>query len=158
MRKGFTIIELLAVLIILSIVVGISVVTISISLDNAKEKTEEVFIKNMKSAIEAYLENRVVAGETAITFSTTKYCTIAKRTYNVSAYKNTSTVKFSDIINGSMSSFDFVNPVNKDVTCNDQATINIFKDEDQVYYYSFNLSNLSCMKYRTSGTISTLPC
>ena len=108
MKKGFTLIELLAVLVILGVVVGISVITISISIENAKEKTEEIFIKNMKSAIEAYLENRVVAGETAISFSTSEYCTIVKRTYNTPAYKNTTVIKFSDIINGSMSSFNFL--------------------------------------------------
>ena len=55
-KNGFTIVELLAVLIVLGIIVGITISTVNSSSDNAKKKSEEVFISSLKSAIETYLE------------------------------------------------------------------------------------------------------
>ena len=56
-RKGFTLVELLATLVILGIIVGIVIISVSGSLGGAKEKTEEVFVDTIKDAMDVYLDS-----------------------------------------------------------------------------------------------------
>ena len=155
-RKGFTIIELLATLIVLGLIVGLVVVTVSNTSENAKMNTEKVYIKTLKDVVDVYLNsddeiNRGGFNE--------YYCVIMKKNHNSSVYKYTSSIKFSDILGSTyspMSVSDFVNPVNKGITCNLNTNVDIYRDNDQVYYYSFNLDDLECLKYN-SGIVSSLP-
>ena len=51
-RKGFTLIELIATLLVLSLVVGITIYSVSGIFKDAKDKTEDVFIEKEKQAEE----------------------------------------------------------------------------------------------------------
>ena len=55
-KKGFTLVELLATLVILAIVMGIVLASGIFNLENAKGKTEDVFIDSIKDAMKIYLE------------------------------------------------------------------------------------------------------
>ena len=54
-KKGFNLVELLATLVILSLVVGISVVGIIGSIDNAKKKAEKEFLNQLANAVDVYM-------------------------------------------------------------------------------------------------------
>lgn len=54
-NKGFTLVELLAVLVILIAIMSIAIPSISSSLERSKVKQNEARIKNIKSAAELYV-------------------------------------------------------------------------------------------------------
>ncbi len=54
-KKGFTLVELLATIVILSLVMGISIVGILTSLENAKKKTEEEFLNQISVSVDNYI-------------------------------------------------------------------------------------------------------
>ncbi len=54
-RKGFTLVELLAVIVILAIVVGIALVTVLPTLDKSKEKSFDIAV----DAIRTYIQEQV---------------------------------------------------------------------------------------------------
>ena len=55
-----------------------------------------------------------------------------------------------------MSVDDFVNPYNSE-QCNYKFMIYIYRDEDYVYYYDINKSNLKCLTLKLDEKISNLP-
>ncbi len=147
-KNGFTIIELLAVLIILGIVVGITIVSVNGSGENAKKKTERIFIKNLEEAIGVYLETDALKDNSVPYYFT---CDIKKKNSYIPAYIRDEKISFSDIFNSDyapMNESNFVNPVNKDTNCNlNEKIITIYRDDDYVYYYGFNANDLSCITY-----------
>lgn len=155
-KKGFTLVELLATLVILGIVVGLTVVGININLRKTKEKTEEVFIGTIKDAIKMYLDSdaRKLAYDK-------KVCTISKTLNDsVEVYKTNSNVTISTVINSTYSPLlesDLVNPNNEDTKCNLSAEVNIYRDEDYVYYYKLKKGELDCLTMNLDGYITNLP-
>ena len=69
MKKGFTLVELLAVITVLAIITVIAVPTVSRSIENSKQKSHDIQIKKMKEmewielflrfCCEAILANRI---------------------------------------------------------------------------------------------------
>ena len=57
-QKGFTLIELIAVLVILTIIMSIAIPSISASIERSKEKQRNAKIKIMESAAEIYIVDR----------------------------------------------------------------------------------------------------
>jgi len=55
-RKGFTLVELLAALVILGILVSIGGVAITKTINGSKEKNYETLVANIKSGVEAYYQ------------------------------------------------------------------------------------------------------
>ncbi len=53
---GFTLVELIATIVILALVMGISTYSISAIINNAKEKNYELLINNIKDAAETYYQ------------------------------------------------------------------------------------------------------
>lgn len=153
-RKGFTLVELLATLVILGIVAGLSIYSISNIFSNAKEKTEDVFVGTIKDAMDIYL---------ATDAKKLNFQNICSETLNKS-YKDGvkvyyTTIQMADVINSSMKPVkqgDFVNPANEDVKCAEDVSIYIFKDEDHVYYYSMNKVDFECL-LDDEGVITNLP-
>ena len=62
-RKGFTLVELLAVIVILAIVVGISLVTIIPTLENSRKKSFDVAVETVKQYIVRQHELSVLSSE-----------------------------------------------------------------------------------------------
>jgi len=166
-NKGFTLTELLAVIVILAIIAGISFSLLSGSFKNAKDKTEDLFIDTIRDAMEMYLSSDA----TSLSFSPVvieeKQCYIQKRNgydhNNNLKYKNVvvygTVVTMEDVINSNLnplSQDDLVNPAKEEIRCANAAdiNINIYKDEDYVYYYSIDKSDFVCLN---NGTISSLP-
>lgn len=55
-NKGFTLIELIATIVILALVMGISTYSISVIINNSKEKNYELLIKNIEDSLESYYQ------------------------------------------------------------------------------------------------------
>ena len=153
-RKGFTLIELIATLLILGVVVALSVYSISNIFKNAKDKTEDVFVGTIKDALDVYLSTD--AKELG-------FQNICSNTLNKSHKTGVKvyweTINISDVINSSMKPIeqhDLVNPANEDIRCADDISIWIFRDEDYVYYYSVNKVDFECL-LDDDGVISNLP-
>lgn len=159
-RNGFTIVELLAVLVLLGIIMGIVLVTVNGGFSNAKNKTEEVFIGTIEDALNMYLNS----SEAKILFNNGSYtaCTIDKtHKLGVKVYKADTLASFRDVINSEyhpIAASDLVNPANDGAKCSniDENIISIYRDEDYVYYYKIEKTNLDCLKDKT-GNITNLP-
>ena len=158
-KKGFTLIELLAVLALLGIIVAITVYSISSIFKNAKEKSEEAFVATLSDAAEMYL-----TGSEVKNLSYTKCSNTLNKKHNssVSVYKmdtSINKVTFRKIMDSEykpLTDKDFVNPANKEASCNVNASVTIYRDEDYVYYYSFDKEALECLT-KKDGIVTNLP-
>ena len=166
-NKGFTLIELVATLVILGLVTSLGLYALRFNMDRAKEKTEEVFVDTLRDAVDVYLSSEFGSLKNGNECSQTLS---KKHNTSVSVYrvtKNGNDIKFSDIINSKYKPLvesEFVNPANKDVDgkyqCNKDAIIKVYKDEDYVYYYSIDKSELGCLNNLSgdySSVITNLP-
>lgn len=114
---GFTLIELIATIVILTLVMGISTYSISAIIKNSKEKNYELLINNIKDAAETYYQECKYSNNTGITCSSDGTTTLGQLvTYGY--------LKSND--SESSSSQKIVNPKdNKDITnCQIQITYN----------------------------------
>lgn len=154
-RKGFTLIELLATIVVLSIVVGLSVVGVNYAIQNAKNKTEDIFVKSISDALEIYIDTDAKK----LNFSSSAICTVNKtHAKGVKVYKSTNALTFNNVVDSTyvpLVRSELVNPANKDVECNLNNPIEIYRDEDFVYYYKMQKNGFNCLK--ESGVISNLP-
>ena len=154
-KKGFTLVELLATLVILGIVTSLTIIGLNINTNNTKKKTEEIFIGTIKDAIKMYLDSdaRKLDYDREV-------CTISKALNdNVKVYKTSSSVTLDTIINSKYSPLlneDLVNP-NNEANCNINASVDIYRDEDYVYYYKMKKGNLDCLTIDLDGYITNLP-
>ena len=158
-RKGFTLVELIATLVVLGIVVGITIVSIDGIFSSAKKKSEDAFVATIKDAMEMYLNDSYSKGLHYSQYE--NYC-LDKTTELVKLY--VSTIYFSNVITSEFSPItqdDLVNPAldknDPNYECNEAETIevNIYKDDDYVYYYGIDKSEFGCLT--GEGMITNLP-
>ena len=166
-KRGFTIIELLATLIILGIVTGIVIVGVNINLDTAKEKTEEVFIGTIKDAIKMYLDSD--AKKLKNDNNENAVCTVNKalsdnvkiyKLYEFDEYGHKNNITLEKIINSKyipLLGSDLVNPNNEGVECDVDTIVNIYRDDDYVYYYKISKSDIGCLTLNLDEYITNLP-
>ena len=145
-KRGFTIIELLAVIIVLGIIVGIVILMMNGSSDKSKKKAEEVFTETLKDAVSIYLDSE----RSKLSSGTWKSaCNVNGHDFD----KLDGNKSFDDVIRSSyapISESDIINPINKDNICNiSDDNISIYKDDMQNQYYFFTLN---CLEYSCYGT------
>ena len=152
-RKGFTLVELIATLVVLGLIMTIVLVSVTDSFSSAKEKSEEAFVETIKDAMEIYLSSDA----RGLTFDNS--CGVLDKTNGRSnVYRKE--INFDKVINSTykpITQKDLVNPANKDQECNQANKIKatIYRDDDYVYYYSIDKSSFGCLK--STGQISNLP-
>ena len=159
-NKGFTLVELMAVLVLLSIVVGITLGVFNFNFSDTKKKTEEAFVETIKDSLDVYLTS-----SEAKRLSFDMECSnVLKKTHgDVKIYKIETT--FRSVIDSEyhpITQKDLVNPADKDKTCAnaDSIAITIYRDEDFVYYYSVLKSEFDCLNNiggEYKSVISNLP-
>ena len=156
-NKGFTLVELLAVLVLLSLNKGITLSVFGVNLGETKKKTEEVFVETIKDALDMYLTSKEARG---LNFNSECGNKLEKTHGDVSVYKaiyidrNTGVTRntnFLDVINSEYRPIvqkDLVNPADKDTACANASNIEItiYRDSDYVYYYSVSKSEFGCLK------------
>lgn len=163
-NKGFTVVELLATLVVLSLVVGVTFAIVNTNFGKAKEKTEEVFVDTIKDAMDMYLSSNAKALTFAVdTSDDGSECKIFKKHGIVKVYK--AITNFSSVIESDyhpITQDDLVNPADEDLVCAiaSDIEISVYRDEDYVYYYKINKSEFECLKNINEGYdsfISNLP-
>lgn len=151
-RRGFTLVELLATLVILGIVASIVLISVNGGFNNAKDKTEDVFVKTVKDAMDIYLDSDAKK----LNFSKVEVCTLNKTHGKSKVYKSSDNITLNNIINSEfhpISEDDLVNPVNSS-KCDKNTIVNIYRDEDYVYYYEID-GDMGCLV--NTKSISILP-
>ena len=170
-NKGFTLVELMAVLVLLSIILGLTLSVFKFNFSGAKKKTEEVFVETIKDSMEVYLTSN---NARRLNFDTECSIALEKSHGNVKIYKgvyidkdtgSTRDTNFLDVISSEyhpITQKDLVNPADKEKKCAnaENIKITIYRDEDFVYYYSVDKSEFDCL-YNLDGEyksiISNLP-
>ncbi|GEM_PF-395464 len=146
-RKGFTLIELLAVIVVLGLVLLISVPIISDAYTKSKIKSEEVFVDRLTQAIDSYVK----LNSDTMSFSCESDRCEGRKTENGKEYDITyqkGVITINDIINdGILTQKDFVNAGNnnKNVSCEPNAEVEVYKDSDFVYCYKMEINSLNCL-------------
>lgn len=118
-KRGFTIVELLAVIAILGIIVTFAVSSVSRVLSKQDEKLRTEMEKNLKEAAIAYIQDKkIILKECSTDFS--------KENPNATENKCYREVKVQDIINQSL--FEDNNEY-----CNKNATVLVYKENKGNY-------------------------
>ena len=158
-NKGFTLVELLATIVILGIVVSLSVVLTNVNVKKTKEKAEEVFVETIADAIKIYIDSDAKS----LSFNSKCSSKLSKTTTGlVDVYYVD--VDLGTVIGSSFSPLkasELVNPNNKDAICNSNAKVRIYRDDDYVYYYkmakSADNNSIGCLTLDLGGYITNLP-
>ena len=127
-KKGFTLIELIAVIVILSIILVFVVPNLLDTYKRSKLKTEKAFVDQLSKGIESYI---------------TLYSNRSdKPSYDVNVYKVD--IKVKDIIkNNIIEASEYRNPGNREATCSQDAIIYIYRDSD--FVYCFKMPPMDCL-------------
>lgn len=154
-RKGFTLVELLAVIVILGLIMGIASVGVVSAIRSSRLNSEKVFVRKLENAIDDYLD---LKGSTLIANGDSG---VFKKSGKDVSYQKMASISFSDLENEGILKLDeAINPGNKK-KCFDEKdpTIDVYKDGDYVYYYYVDLSgeNTSCEIHEENGVIHNLP-
>ena len=138
-QKGFTLVELLAVLVILGLIMGIATYGVVGTINSSKRSSEKIFVDKLSNFIDDYLAEN----GSYLHFDVNEYYCV--RNCSIHVYKSVDTVTLSDLVDASIVDKDkLVNPANGK-SClggNDDKGPNIviFKSDEFVYYYYVDLS------------------
>ena len=158
-KKGFTLVELIATLVVLGIVASITVVSISSIFGSTKEKTEDVFVETIKDALDMYLASNAKEIK-----DWTECENTLDKSYKTKVKVYKTSVNMGKVIaTGVLTEDDFYNPAT-DSKCPAEGSFDklgdisvlVYKDEDHVYYYSVNKVDFGCLNDE-AGVISNLP-
>ena len=158
-NKGFTLIEVISVVVILGIIAVITFPIIGDYFSASEEKSEEIFVKETSRIIDAYisLEGR------KLNFNNGLYTKVNKCEFEddpdtcklVSVYRSLTPVSFQNIIDSELlNKNDLINPKGKK-KCDVNTNIEIYRDEDYVYCYR---TNLDCVVTENTSTYDIDTC
>lgn len=186
-NKGFTLIEVLAVVVILSLVMVLAGRGVLTAIENSKFKSEEIFVDKVASTIDDYLDYATLNGDIFVKSSSASEIVFDKcyayigegderkckidSSVSAVAYLMTksdgSYITLKDLVDSDaklINENDLVNPRTKEQCKNlDSTNIYLFKDSDYVYYYFVDLANSCGVREKTNDVedyvniISTLP-
>lgn len=178
-NKGFTLVEVLAVVVILTLVIFLTSRSVLKAIENSKLKSEELFVAKVGNFIEDYLDyvglnssslvkdsaylSKPIVFEKCYDYDEIGDCK-SDSSITATAYlmenSDSSIITLKDLVKtGLVSESDFLNPRTREKCQNlDSTRIYLFKDNDSVYYYFVDL-NSSCgvRKEDNVNIISTIP-
>lgn len=128
MKKGFTLVEIIGVIVILGVLAAFSVPALTKTLKKSADKEYEEFVKNISIAAENYFHNEtdgVINGRTFISVGTLVNSGYLKKT---------------------------TNPISQ-LEVSDDATIIIYKDSDGVERYLFSDNDVTTDGYVQNGLV-----
>lgn len=170
-QKGFTLVEVLATIVIISVLGLIAYTSVTSYIKNSKQKAEDKFFADIENQIDSYIalnsaQFRIVGSDyeftkKVISSSGTSVTNSWTQPINAKAYltkiedngDNIFTLK--DLIDDLKVTDKFQNP-NTNGICNDDIEIEVYKDSDYVYYYYVNMKakGIGCT---ASKNINTIP-
>lgn len=151
-RKGFTMIELLAVIIVLGLVFIIAFPNLTDAFKSGKLKAEEAFVNRVSEAVDSYVT--LNSSNISFTSNGTASKTYGGTKHSVNIYKGT--INVSNIISsGNITAKDYKNPNNEKTTCNTNLPIEVYRDSDFVYCHKIPKTSIDCLteeyKDKTKG-------
>ena len=151
-RKGFTLIEVLATIVIISILGAVAYTGVTSYIKTSKEKAEDKFLDEIKSEIDSYISlnsadlkqvgekkkfDKVVVKKGGT--SKTNQAEVKKEAFFWQVKKDGNDyLTFGDLITNLKMTDKFQNP-NTGKICSNDINIEIYKDSDHVYYYCVNM-------------------
>ena len=166
-NKGFTLVELLAVIVILAALGGIATYGVISAINASKNRAEDAFLEEISKSIDSYIA--LNSGNFKKTNTSYKFeKTVASGGGTVNSYFvgkdataylmsfNGGTFTLKTILDaGLIDSDSFKNPKSK-LVCNKNTNINVYMDNDFVYYYYVDFSTAGC-EVTEGKVINTLP-
>lgn len=165
-NKGFTLVEMLAVVVILALVGGIATTGVINTINTSKTKSEKIFVDKLSNLIDDYLDLYRPTQEVGTTYKINKCAnsTCSKKTeVNIIKVTKSGNIHLRDLIDKKIiSEADFINPKTKEKCLNEGDNgpeIKVYRDEEYVYYYYVDLrgNNTSCNISAENGVINTFP-
>ena len=140
-RKGFTLTELLAVIVIMSLVLVIAIPNSIDAYKKSRLKAEYTFVKRLSQIVDSY---------TSLYSDELSFSSYGREFYKPDQEKKVTVgitnITANTLINKNLiSSGDYINPNNKDKECSTNAQIEIYKDSDFVYCHKIKASSLNCI-------------
>ena len=135
-KNGFTFVELMAVIVVIGIILVLVVPSLLGNMNEAKEQTEIVFVKNIDKSI----NNFIAKHKNEFKVDTESEYSIAGTDVYKVTKSDGNNYKFNDLKVG-----DFVNPKNSN-SCDLNAKVELYRDINFKYYYRYNLECLDVAK------------
>lgn len=163
-RKGFTLIELIAVIVILSIILIVVTPNLIETYKESKLKSEGLFIKQLTKSVESYVSlygSEMTFTEEPGTYykqktiKTKESCQVDRN--EVKVYKSETTIQ--EIINKNIiEESEYRNPGNKDTKCKPDAKIEVYRDSDYVYCFKIKKEEMGCLTQEYKDSIKETTC
>lgn len=143
-NKGFTLVELIATIVVLTLVIGIASYSITAIINNAKEKDYELLVENIKNGVEEYYIECRYANNSSIT------CPEVVEYNGYDSYE----IKLGDLVKygylkgntDNEASFILINP--KDNVNISECEIRYIYDDGDFSFDYDNSTNASCPEVR----------
>ncbi len=154
-KKGFTLIELIAVIVIIALLFMFVVPNFSKYLEASRQKSEEIFYGEIENIINNYvsLYKSELELDTSVVKKISKEDSLLGTSYDVKVYRYkylsigniySSNISFSNIIDkGILNEGEFVNPNGNIKYDKDSSTFTVYRDSDYVYCFSYTLKENS---------------
>lgn len=168
-NKGFTLVELLATVVVLGLVMGITAHSVLGIIEKSKDKSEKIFVDKLENSIDAYISDARTRKELQIDSNVNETSYTKCKLYNDDgtcindgSYKSTAyTMKSFPLSKISDSNLiqnkDIINPKNKTKCDLSNVYVDLYRDSDMVYYYYADLSNLGCNVSEKYKIITNIP-
>lgn len=168
-NKGFTLVELLATVVVLGLVMGITAHSVLGVIEKSKDKSEKIFVDKLENSIDAYIsdartknELKIDPSSSAIEYQKCKLYNKDGTCINDGSYESTAyTMKSFPLSKISDSNLiqnkDIINPKNKKECDLNNVNVDLYRDSDMVYYYYADLSKLNCDVNKKYQIITNIP-
>lgn len=168
-NKGFTLVELLATVVVLGLVMGITAHSVLGVIEKSKDKSEKIFVDKLENSIDAYIsdartrkELQIDSNANEIYYEKCKLYNDDGTCINDGSYESTAyTMKSFPLSKISDSNLiqnkDITNPKNKKECDLSLVNVNLYRDSDMVYYYYADLSKLKCDINKKYQIITNIP-
>lgn len=159
-NKGFTLVEMLAVVVILAVIMGIATNGVIGYINTSKEKSEKIFVNKLATSIESYLSlkggslSKVESGVRGNFIKNN-----GRGTEKDVGFYEIRSFSLIEIVSENLVDQDsLINPKNKQKCFNNgYPSVRVFKDSDFVYYYYVDLSSNSCSIERNNWIVNNIP-
>ena len=168
-NKGFTLVELLATVVVLGLVMGITAHSVLGIIEKSKDKSEKIFVDKLENSIDAYISDartknqlQIATDSRNIKYQKCKLYEVNGTCINGGSYESTAyTMKSFPLSKISDSNLiqnkDIINPKNKKECDLNNVNVDLYRDSDMVYYYYADLSKLNCDVNKKYQIITNIP-
>ena len=161
-NKGFTLVELLATIVILGLVTSFVFVTVTDYYSASKDKSEEVFYKQIESYMEDYIALDGSKEKNYKNYGTVRkhYCemfegdTCKEEVYEEVTLEVSNSFKIETVA-GEIVDGKLINPKTEVECTNDNTNITVYRDSDFVYCYIIKPNGTSCLSEYTDENDKT---